>query len=188
MKIADINNLFAYHKPTANQAERYQKLRKAAKAFAKQILQLTPESSEQTLAIRTLHQASMLANVAIAVNEPEAEAETEAESEAKDLGEVSDGYHTFNELYEHRHALYLVIANSGLIGSAWKSKKHYDGSSYNGWFLLGIETSEGDISYHLPDALWENAKVTKLERGKKWDGHNSQDVVNRLMRAAQNIA
>lgn len=175
MKIADIDNLFAYHKATANQAERYQKLREAAKDFAKQILQLTPESSEQTLAIRTLHQASMLANVAIAVNEPEAE----------DLGEVSDGYHTFNQLYEHRHALYLVIANSGLIGSAWKSKKHYDGSSYNGWFLLGIETSEGDISYHLPDALWENAKVTELERGKKWDGHNSQDVVNRLMRVAQ---
>lgn len=65
----DLDNIFTYHAPLGDQAERYTRLREAAKEFAKLIVELTPESAEQTLAIRDVQRATMLANAAIAINE-----------------------------------------------------------------------------------------------------------------------
>lgn len=65
----DVGSLFTYHPPHGDQADRYGKLRDAAKAYAQLIQELTPASAEQTLAIRAVHLASMHANSAIAVNE-----------------------------------------------------------------------------------------------------------------------
>jgi len=65
----DLDNLFKYHAPKGDQVERYAKLRDAAKTFAEAIEELTPESPEQTLAIRKVHDAMMQANSAIAINE-----------------------------------------------------------------------------------------------------------------------
>lgn len=66
----NLDNLFSYHPPKGDQAERYGKLREAAKAYAALVQELTPPSPEQTLAVRAIHLASMHANSAIAVNEP----------------------------------------------------------------------------------------------------------------------
>jgi hypothetical protein len=74
-----------------------------------------------------------------------------AKDSSFDMGEVSDGYHTFNELYEHRITLFITLCNvieaAKLNGTfsqlnshiAWKSKKHSDGEpAYGGgWFVLG---------------------------------------------------
>ena len=65
----DTEEIFTYHAPKGDQAERYQKLREAAKNYAFLIQELTPKSAEQTLAIRRLQEASMYANAAIAINE-----------------------------------------------------------------------------------------------------------------------
>lgn len=65
----DLDNMFQYHAPTGTQAERYQEIREAAKEFAKAVLNKTPESPEQTLAIRDIQRAVMMANAAIAINE-----------------------------------------------------------------------------------------------------------------------
>jgi hypothetical protein len=40
---------------------------------------------------------------------------------SKDMGDVSDGYHTFNELYEHRHMLFLMLMYSR-CQDAWYSR------------------------------------------------------------------
>lgn len=69
----NLDRLFKYHRPRGTQPSRYAELRKAARAHADAIVAHTPESAEQTLAIRAVHQASMLANSAIAVNEPDAD-------------------------------------------------------------------------------------------------------------------
>lgn len=68
-----LDRLFTYHRPTPDQAERYTQLRAAAGDYARVVMELTPASAEQTLAVRAIHQASMLANAAIAVNEPDAD-------------------------------------------------------------------------------------------------------------------
>jgi len=96
-------------------------------------------------------------------------------------GETSDGYHTFNELYEHRHALFRLAC---LNYDGWKSKLHDDGTMFDGWFIAGVETPDGQVTYHLPIALWDSFAVKIYVRAPKWDGHTSSDVVNRLTKLA----
>ena len=66
---ARIENDFTYHAPKEGQQERYVALREKAKEFALLIVELTPASREQSLALTNLEQASMFANAAIARNE-----------------------------------------------------------------------------------------------------------------------
>ncbi len=105
-----------------------------------------------------------------------------APEEAVDKGEISDGYHTFNELYDHRCTLFLALIQR-VPSMSWISKKHDDGSSFDGWFIAGMRLPSGDVTYHLPEKMWDLAVKTGAELrnfAPKWDGHKSQDVVIRL--------
>ena len=68
-KIQQVENSFTYHAPKGDQPDRYVKLRDTAKELAKMILELTPMSREQSLAITHLEDSIMWANKAIACNE-----------------------------------------------------------------------------------------------------------------------
>ena len=95
-------------------------------------------------------------------------------------GETSDGYHTFNELYHHRAVLFSVICNI-MPDIAWKSKLHDTGDMYDGMFIVGIETPEGQATYHYDiDPYWEMFKVKELDRAPKWDGHTSAEAIERI--------
>lgn len=101
--------------------------------------------------------------------------------------DVSDGYHTFAELYEHRHALYLAVCRS-LFGYAdvWRSKLHADGTMFDDSFILGIYKEPGSqITYHLPLRLWDAADFADtLESAPVYDGHTPDDVIARINRIA----
>lgn len=100
--------------------------------------------------------------------------------------DISDGYHTFRDLYDHRHALFMLLAT--LHGGAWKSRLHSDGEpSYPGSFVAGLTTSAGLVTYHMPDRLWDLCPWPERERSE-WDGHSSHDVVDRLMQATRDCA
>lgn len=96
-----------------------------------------------------------------------------------DVREVSDGYHTFNELYKHCHLLFVhtAIAQPGAFKTKFNDKK----GMCDGWFILGINTSHGQISYHLPMKYWDLATVPEVEYNEGYDGHDSEDVLERLM-------
>ena len=47
---------------------------------------------------------------------------------AVDVEKISDGYHTFADLYEQRLILSAALAKNN--PHAWKSKRHEDGSSF----------------------------------------------------------
>ena len=64
-----IENIFTYHAPKGDQAERYVKLREKAKEFARVVQECCPDSREKSLAVTSLQQASMWANASIAINE-----------------------------------------------------------------------------------------------------------------------
>lgn len=98
-------------------------------------------------------------------------------------GNTSDGYHTFNELYEHRHALFLTICRI-YKDRAWKSKFHSDGTMFDGWFIAGIATTDGQATYHLPLRLWDDFTVSELPMAPPWDGHTPDDVTNRIKNLA----
>ena len=97
----------------------------------------------------------------------------------RDLGEMSDGYHTFNELYYHRMVLFAVICNT-YSRKAWKSWKHHDGTMYDDYFIVGIETEEGQYSYHYHKDHWDMFDVPYVMNAPEWDGHKPEDITRLL--------
>jgi len=107
----------------------------------------------------------------------------QAIAEVLDANQVSDGYHTFGELYDHRCVLYIAFLEAYAPGFAWKSRKHADGTEQPGWFIAGVELTRGEpITYHIPDKYWEDLSVEERERAPEWDGHTSADVLARLLK------
>ncbi len=117
-------------------------------------------------------------------------------SAAEDRGNISDGYHTFNELYDHRITLYIAlcrlwnaheaqskwITKEGPKFYVWRSKLHSDGTSYEGWFVLGILPENGkQITYHLPIDRWDETNFARtLEQSPPFDRHTPADVLDRI--------
>ena len=98
------------------------------------------------------------------------------------IGEVSDGFHTFNGLYEQRMILFAALVKA-YKDKAWKSYRHEDGEYCfgGGWFIVGIDTPEGSYTYHYENKYWDMFDCTDLPRGKHWDGHTEADAETRLM-------
>lgn len=95
-------------------------------------------------------------------------------------GETSDGYHTFNELYHHRAVLFSVIVAT--FGErAWKSKLHADGTMYEGMFIVGIETPDGQATYHYDvEPYWNLFRCKEVDRAPEWDGHTPGQAIERI--------
>lgn len=104
--------------------------------------------------------------------------------EGIDTNKISDGYHTFGELYEHRIQLFIALCRYN--GKAWISRFHSDGKLAfgGGWFVIGIGKDPGtQITYHLPDHYWEQCSFAEvLNKAPRFDGHSSDDVLERLMK------
>ncbi|HRM29192.1 MAG TPA: hypothetical protein PLH48_01485 [Acinetobacter johnsonii] len=89
--------------------------------------------------------------------------------------QLTDGYHTFQELYAHRMELFKVICHQNK-SHAWKSKLHDDGTMYPNYFIVGINTPEGSFTYHYKMEFWDSFNVAELDRAPEWDGHTSADI------------
>ena len=100
----------------------------------------------------------------------------------KDIGELSDGFHTFNSLYEQRMILFAALVRA-YKEKAWKSYRHEDGEYCfgGGWFIVGIDTPEGSYTYHYENKYWDKFDCIDLPRAKHWDGHTEADAETRLM-------
>lgn len=104
------------------------------------------------------------------------------------IGQISDGYHTFDELYEHRYELWLALCRVSSQFSnrdVWRCVYNADGSSYEGYFLLGIdligELPRKQLSYHLPMKYWNACDFAFTHASPyTYDGHTSADVLERL--------
>ena len=98
-----------------------------------------------------------------------------------DIGELSDGFHTFNSLYYQRAILFATIVNT-YKELAWKSKKHEDGQFCfgGGWFIVGVDTPNGSYTYHYEMEYWDLFDCKELPRAKHWDGHTDEDVTRLL--------
>lgn len=94
------------------------------------------------------------------------------------VGELRDGYHSYNELYKHRCVLTALAFN--LLPYSWKSMKHEDGSMFDGMFIVGAVLPGGMITYHYDLAYWDLFKVLVLEHAPRFDGHTPEDVTDRI--------
>ena len=105
------------------------------------------------------------------------------------IGEMSDGYHTFNGLYYQRMVLFAALVNAH-NDKAWKSWKHEDGNPCfdGGWFIVGIDTPQGSYTYHYEDKYWNWFECEELPVAKHWDGHTEEDVTRLLSLDVQPVA
>lgn len=102
----------------------------------------------------------------------------------KNDGNTSDGYHTFNELYDHRMALTVALMKL-MPAISWRSRVHHpdDAPMFDGYFVVGMTLPTGEITYHYKNEYWdkfEGIGHRKPQFVPKWDGHTPQDVVDRL--------
>lgn len=100
---------------------------------------------------------------------------------ATGIGDLSDGYHTFNSLYRQRMVLFAALVRA-YKNQAWKSLRHEDGELCfgGGWFIVGIDTPEGSYTYHYETKDWDAFDCEELPVGKHWDGHTDEDVTRLL--------
>lgn len=89
---------------------------------------------------------------------------------------ISDGSHTFNELYHHRAVLFATIVNNNK-SKAGKSWLHEDGTMFEDFFIVWVETPDGSFSYHHHKEYWYLFRVDEYSKAPKWDGHTSKDVI-----------
>lgn len=98
-----------------------------------------------------------------------------------DISDLSDGYHTFKQLYYQRMMLFATLVKQNR-DKAWKSLRHEDGELCfgGGWFIVGIDTPEGSYTYHCENKYFDLFDCEILDYGKHWDGHTEKDVIRLL--------
>lgn len=100
--------------------------------------------------------------------------------------DVSDGYHTFKELYEFRKVYNATLFNEWAAQGKYnvhKSIRHYDGELCfgGGWFIVVAMLPTGQISNHYEMEHWDLFKVDKVDKALyEFDNHTAQDVLDRL--------
>ena len=111
-------------------------------------------------------------------------------------GKITDGYHTFDELYQFRLAYNALLFNEWAKGvypyegeplyDTHKSLKHNDGELCFGgdWFIVMAETPYGQISNHYELKYWNYFKVPEKEVANKWKQEDiTLDVLFKLIRS-----
>lgn len=104
----------------------------------------------------------------------------------KITGDTSDGFHTFNELYEFRMLYNAHLFNEWGRHKTYpvlKSKRHADGQLCfgGGWFIVMAQLPSGQISNHYENKYWNLFDITAFDVPPwEFDGHTAQDVAKRL--------
>jgi len=98
----------------------------------------------------------------------------------EDKGNISDGYHTFDELYEHRNLLFINLCLEQPGCCYWNRN-----GDYTGYFCLYRDTPDGQISYHITDKHLPLIDCAIEYAEVLWDGHTSNDVIERLGKLAR---
>lgn len=99
-------------------------------------------------------------------------------------GQTSDGYHTFDELYEYR-MLYNAHAARGWLAAGIpvvKSRFHSDGEPCfgGGWFIVTATLPTGQVSNHYREEHWDLFAVPAVDLPPEYDGHTPADAAKRL--------
>lgn len=104
-----------------------------------------------------------------------------------EAGEVSDGYHTFNELYDYRKAYNAALFNEWARNGTYdvqRSIKHSDGELCfgGGWFIVVAQTPFGQISNHYELKDWDLfSDVPAVDLPVEYDGHTARQALDRLI-------
>lgn len=99
---------------------------------------------------------------------------------------LSDGYHSFFELYEFRKMYNAALFNEWAVCRKYnvhKSLRHNDGELCFGgkYFIVVAILPDGQISNHYLIQDWDLFKVPEVDRALyEFDGHTPKDVLARI--------
>lgn len=101
-----------------------------------------------------------------------------------DTGQISDGFHTFDDLYGYR-MLYNAHAARGWVTAGIpvvKSWRHHDGEECfsGGWFIVTAQLPTGQVSNHYRAKHWDLFHCPAVDLPPEWDGHTSDQAAQRL--------
>jgi hypothetical protein len=104
-------------------------------------------------------------------------------------GKVSDGYHTFDELYEFRKMYNALLFNEWYKQGKYqvhKSWRHNDGKKCfdnDNWFIVSAMLPTGQISNHYKKEDWDLFQVEETPKALfEFDGNTSKDVLERMIK------
>lgn len=105
----------------------------------------------------------------------------------EDKGQISDGYHTFDELYRYR-MIYHAWAIRAWQTNGWKvvkSHRHSDGELCfgGGWFIVSAMLPTGQVTNHYENKYWRLFDCPIVERAPEWDGHTPDMAAERIEKA-----
>lgn len=107
--------------------------------------------------------------------------------EVDSFSEISDGYHTFKELYRYRMLLQAAWFNTVVKDKRQtkvvKSYRHHDGELCFGkenYFIVMAELPTGQISNHYKGEHWDLFDVPVVDRAPEWDGHTPEEAADRI--------
>lgn len=112
------------------------------------------------------------------------------ETHVNDTGKISDGYHTFDELYDFRKMYNACLFNEWAAQNRYevhKSKLHFDGEECfgGGWFIVVAVLPGGQVSNHYKMEDWDLFSCVETEKALyEFDGHGTSDVLDRLREVA----
>lgn len=99
---------------------------------------------------------------------------------------LSDGHHTFDELYEFRKQFNAALFHEWALQKKYgvhKSYRHADGEPCfgGGWFIVVASLPEGQITNHYKSRDWDLFDIPVADIALiPYDGHTPQDVLDRL--------
>lgn len=112
----------------------------------------------------------------------------EIQNEVSNLKEnryLSDGYHTFDELYTYRELYNALLFRQWFENGLYdvhKSLRHSDGELCfgGGWFIVMAETPNGQITNHYKVSEWKLFDIPEREKANTYNGHTPKDVEKTL--------
>lgn len=106
----------------------------------------------------------------------------ELKIKGENVKNISDGHHTFLELYELKMVLFSALCNA-YPELCWKSKKHFDEANdpmFNGCFIVGINTPKGVTTYHFKLKYWDEFNVPIIANAPKYDGYSYNESLEKI--------
>lgn len=175
-----IDNDFTYHAPHGNQTIRYNQLRLQARHSAHLIVDQTPVSREQSLALTSLEQATFLANAAIARNEQPGEPQPE-------IGQWENAITLYSKadldrVYSERNKCVALIAQlAKMLGMNCGIKIHQGENWEEDWrHIFFLDLPSGQVSWHLHDSELENFPTLRPYT-EAWDEHDTNEKYRRVI-------
>ena len=104
---------------------------------------------------------------------------TNARAALSRLSAQGDEYHTMDDLYAHRFALTRALAVL-MPDACVKCRVNGDGTVWEGFFVVYIQTPAGQVSYHYRLDLWDKLPCREVESWT-YDGHTPETTLDRLM-------